>query len=183
MSQHQGEAPRTNRGDSEEFFLSMGWNGTSCQGDWPLGSGSWVNAAKRRRRDLVSGGGKRHETWKKVRDAYLHLMTKPRIVRVQMNAKLSGEASGMLIPEFLGDCLGVVGWVVVKTWQDGDQEAHTRFAVGSGTQVALQYFSWPLSQATQILRINHFGNPMLHPKGEVFPPSGLGHSHFDGASL
>ena len=86
-------------------------------------------------------------------------------------------------PWIFGGLPGVVGWVVVKTWQDGDQEAHTRFAVGSGTQVALQYFSWPLSQATQILRINHFGNPMLHPKGEVFPPSGLGHSHFDGASL
>ena len=26
-----------------------------------------------------------------------------RIVRVQMNAKLSGETSGLLIPEFLGD--------------------------------------------------------------------------------
>ena len=60
-----------------------------------------------------------------------------------MNAKLSGEASGMLIPEFLGDCLWVVGWVVVTTWQDGPPEAHTRFAVGSdnSAQVALQYFT------------------------------------------
>ena len=54
-----------------------------------------------------------------------HLMTKPRIVRVQMNAKLSGEASGMLIPEFLGDCMWVVGWDVVTTRQNGRPKAHT----------------------------------------------------------